>query len=231
LKGAIALLAVIRRARHERHRRVPPRRSRNAQAELRGRRRESARFRSRSGPGPVPVTAAMRSGSCHGSCRTDGVAEVSRRPGQREPAVTGEPTRFLHSPARHAGVEQLDYRVYPLADHVADKIMATFQRYGRPSPVDPIQGPRRPRGDRDRASVDAEPQRAALRSEAERRAIPYPARFLVPDRTSGREAIGPRPTARSCRSPAPGRSTRSRGAFADPVSTARRQADGIREPE
>ncbi len=33
-------------------------------------------------------------------------------------------------------VEQHGYRVYPLVDHIADKVMATFQRYGghqRPS--------------------------------------------------------------------------------------------------
>jgi hypothetical protein len=46
--------------------------------------------------------------------------------------VTGEPDEVpplarLGMP----GVEHLDYRVYPLVDHVADKIMATFQRYGQ----------------------------------------------------------------------------------------------------
>jgi hypothetical protein len=99
--------------------------------------------------------------------------------------VTGEPDEApplarLGMP----GVEQLDYRVYPLVDHVADKIMATFQRYGQG------QAPSTRYKDLvdlvaivTAASVDAEPQRVALRSEAERRGIPYPQRFLVPDRT------------------------------------------------
>ena len=80
-------------------------------------------------------------------------------------------------------VEQHGYRVYPLVDHVADKVVATFQRYGerqRPSTryrdlvdlVSIVTG----------ASVAAKPQLAALASEAGRRAVTLPARFDVPDR-------------------------------------------------
>jgi len=80
-------------------------------------------------------------------------------------------------------VEQTGYRVYPLVDHVADKVAATFDRYGegrKPSTrfrdlVDLVAislG----------ASVDAEPQIAALQSEAARRGVSLPPRFGVPDR-------------------------------------------------
>jgi hypothetical protein len=80
-------------------------------------------------------------------------------------------------------VSQRGYRAYPLVDHVADKVAATVQRYGaaqRPSTrfrdlVDLVaiaQG----------ASVDAQQQIRALRSEAERRAIVLPETFNVPDR-------------------------------------------------
>lgn len=80
-------------------------------------------------------------------------------------------------------VEQHGYRVYPLVDHVADKVVATFQRYGeqrRPSTryrdlvdlVSIVTG----------ASVAAEPQLVALASEAQRRGVTLPARFDVPDR-------------------------------------------------
>jgi hypothetical protein len=80
-------------------------------------------------------------------------------------------------------VSQRGYRAYPLVDHVADKVAATVQRYGaaqRPSTrfrdlVDLVaiaQG----------ASVDAQQQSRALRSEAERRAIVLPETFNVPDR-------------------------------------------------
>lgn len=80
-------------------------------------------------------------------------------------------------------VEQHGYRAYPLVDHIADKIAATFQWYGQaqmPSTryrdlvdlVAIVTG----------ASVEAEPQMEALASEAQRRGILLPARFDVPDR-------------------------------------------------
>lgn len=80
-------------------------------------------------------------------------------------------------------VEQHGYRAYPLVDHIADKVAATFQRYGDaevPSTryrdlvdlVAIVGG----------ASVQAETQIEALESEARRRGITLPRRFDVPDR-------------------------------------------------
>ena len=79
-------------------------------------------------------------------------------------------------------VEQHGYRAYPLVDHIADKLTATFGRYGEhraPSTrykdlvdlVAIVTG----------ASVRAHPQRSALLSEAERRRVILPGRFTVPD--------------------------------------------------
>jgi hypothetical protein len=80
-------------------------------------------------------------------------------------------------------VEQHGYRAYPLVDHVADKVAATFEVHGeqqRPSTryrdlVDLVSIATG-------ASVDAEPQMRALESEATRRGITLPHRFAVPDR-------------------------------------------------
>jgi len=80
-------------------------------------------------------------------------------------------------------IEQHGYRVYPLVDHVADKIAATFDRYGKgrsPSTrykdlVDLV-------AIASAATVEAEGQTAALRSEAERRSIELPTAFAVPSR-------------------------------------------------
>jgi len=81
-------------------------------------------------------------------------------------------------------VAQRGYRAYPLVDHVADKIAATYERYGTsrmPSTryrdlvdlVAIITG----------ASVDATAQRTALESEFARRRLVLPDHFEVPDRT------------------------------------------------
>ena len=78
-------------------------------------------------------------------------------------------------------VAQHGYRVYPLVDHVADKVAAIIERHGdRPSTrfkdlVDLV-------AIITEASVDAGLQRAAMQSEAERRGIIPPDRFDVPDR-------------------------------------------------
>ena len=81
-------------------------------------------------------------------------------------------------------IEQRSYLAYPLVDHVADKIAAIIQRYGDanlPSTrfkdlVDLVAIVTE-------LSVEAEPQAAALLSEADRRGIvPLPTRFIVPDR-------------------------------------------------
>jgi len=80
-------------------------------------------------------------------------------------------------------VEQHGYRAYPLVDHVADKVCAIVERHG------PTQAP----STRFRdlvdlvaivlaVSVEAAPQMAALRSEAQRRGLQLPERFAVPDR-------------------------------------------------
>lgn len=79
-------------------------------------------------------------------------------------------------------IEQRGYRAYPLVDHVADKVCAMYDRYGG------TQAPSTRYKDLVdlvaialAASVDAEPQMAALRSEAERRVVRLPERFGVPD--------------------------------------------------
>ena len=79
-------------------------------------------------------------------------------------------------------VEQHGYRVYPLVDHVADKVCAIFERHGptrRPSTryrdlVDLVAIVLA-------APVEAEPQLTALRSETQRRGMQLPGRFAVPD--------------------------------------------------
>ena len=79
-------------------------------------------------------------------------------------------------------VEQHGYRAYPLADHVADKIAATYEEHGearRPSTryrdlvdlVAIVNG----------ASVSAQAQSFALRSEFDRRGLTVPRHFDVPD--------------------------------------------------
>jgi hypothetical protein len=98
--------------------------------------------------------------------------------------MTGEP----ESVPPLAQVEMMDldqhgYRAYPLADHVAEKVVATFE----------LHGARRLPSTRFRdlvdlvaiaigASVDAEAQLTALATQAERRGLVLPARFGVPDR-------------------------------------------------
>jgi hypothetical protein len=80
-------------------------------------------------------------------------------------------------------LEQHGYRVYPLVDHIADKVVATFDRYGdseAPSTrykdlVDLVAVITE-------VSVQAKAQMAALRSEAKRRQIALPKRFGVPAR-------------------------------------------------
>ena len=80
-------------------------------------------------------------------------------------------------------VQQHGYLAYPLVDHVADKTCAIFERHGAagtPSTryrdlVDLVAIVLA-------ASVEAEPQLTALRSEAQRRGLQLPGRFTVPDR-------------------------------------------------
>lgn len=80
-----------------------------------------------------------------------------------------------------SNIDQVGYRVYPLIDHVADKVMAIVERHGdRPSTrfkdlVDLVAIVTE-------VSVDAEPQVAAVQAEAARRGIILPRHFDVPDR-------------------------------------------------
>jgi hypothetical protein len=80
-------------------------------------------------------------------------------------------------------VKQRGYKAYPLVDHIADKVAATYERYGdsrMPSTryrdlVDLVSislG----------ASVRADALRTALLSEFERRGQPIPEEFDIPDR-------------------------------------------------
>lgn len=96
--------------------------------------------------------------------------------------MTGEPDE-MPALARVVipDVSQHGYRVYPLVDHVADKVAAVLERHGgRPSTrfkdlVDLV-------AIITEASVDAELQRTAMQSEAARRGIILPNRWDVPDR-------------------------------------------------
>lgn len=98
--------------------------------------------------------------------------------------MTGEPENVRPlAPLVMPDVEQGEYRAYPLVDHIADKIVATFQRYG------PSMAPSTRYKDLvdlvavvSHVSVEAGAQLAALASEAERRGITLPHRFDVPDR-------------------------------------------------
>lgn len=97
--------------------------------------------------------------------------------------MTGQPDE-VPALARVAipDVEQHGYRAYPLVDHIADKVVATFDRYGTarvPSTrykdlVDVVAIVIE-------ASVEARAQMDALASEAARRQVTLPNAFSVPD--------------------------------------------------
>lgn len=81
-------------------------------------------------------------------------------------------------------VGQRGYRAYPLVDHIADKVAATYERHGEmenPSTRyrDLVDLVAIVRG----ASVEASAQTTALRSEFDRRGLTVPASFEVPDRS------------------------------------------------
>ena len=105
--------------------------------------------------------------------------------------LAGEKVRMTGTPEDVAAlaridlpdVEQKGYRAYPLVDHVADKIAATFDLYGpsrRPSTryKDLVDLVAIARG----ARIDAAAQLTALASEAQRRDLTLPERFDVPER-------------------------------------------------
>ena len=91
------------------------------------------------------------------------------------------------------GNKQHGYRVYPLVDHIADKVVATFQLYGeqqRPSTryKDLVDLVSITTG----ASVAAERQHNALGSEAERRGVALPPASTSPTGHCGSLATQPR---------------------------------------
>lgn len=96
--------------------------------------------------------------------------------------MTGVP-EYMPALARVAMAEvvQHGYRVYPLVDHIADKVIAIVERHrGHPSTrfkdlVDLVAIVTK-------ASVEAELQWAAIDSEANRRGVTLPKYFDVPDR-------------------------------------------------
>lgn len=101
-----------------------------------------------------------------------------------EVTMTGAPEQMpAFARVTMPDVEQRGYRVYPLVDHVADKIAATFDRYGKSrSPSTRFKDLVDLVAIASAASVEAETQIVALRSEAGRRGIELPAAFAVPDR-------------------------------------------------
>lgn len=123
----------------------------------------------------IPVTACVGTASW-AAFHVDLVGSDMRMTGQPENVP---PLARVLMP----DIEQHGYRAYPLVDHIADKISATVQRYGdqgRPSTrfkdlVDLV-------AIITEVSVAADPQMAALASEARRRGMGMPASFDVPDR-------------------------------------------------
>jgi hypothetical protein len=124
----------------------------------------------------LPVTAYVGT-TVWASFHVDLVGPDVRMTGEPEPVP---PLARVAMP----DMSQHGYRAYPLVDHVADKVVAIFE----------LHGARRLPSTRYKdlvdlvaialgASVDAEAQLTALRAQAERREIPLPARFEVPDRT------------------------------------------------
>jgi len=168
--------------REPRHRRLVP---------LRGRPNASGSGRRRGCPTPDQ--------RLHRKHRLD---ELSRRPRRRRrpddgSARRGAPIAGIAMPA----VEQSGYRAYPLVDHVADKVAATFDGYGQNK-----QNP----STRFRDLVDlvaislgatiaADAQMAAVRSQEDRRAVALPARFDVQISACGNAAMRPRHGDLSCR--------------------------------
>jgi hypothetical protein len=123
----------------------------------------------------LPVTAFIGATEwC--AFRVDLVGSGIRITGQPEPV---RPLARVTIP----DIEQHGYMAYPLVDHIADKVVATMQSYGAarvPSTrykdlVDLV-------AIISQETVEAGAQRAALRSEADRRGIILPTTFSVPDR-------------------------------------------------
>jgi hypothetical protein len=110
-------------------------------------------------------------------------------------AMTGEPDDIAALvPIQLPGIEPVEYRAYPIADHIADKVCAlveTHPRVGRPAQVSTRY--------RDLAdlvviahtqSVDGSALRTALASEGRRRGIDLPTTFSAPDAAGWRAGYG-----------------------------------------
>lgn len=80
------------------------------------------------------------------------------------------------------GLGQHHYRAYPLVDHISDKIVATFQRYGAEQlPSTRFRDLIDLMSIATTIPVGADLQRRALRSEAARRGVTLPRAFVVPN--------------------------------------------------
>lgn len=88
-------------------------------------------------------------------------------------------------PIELAGIPKTKYRIYPLADHIADKVLAIVERHSRTG-ADPLASTRY----RDLAdlvviarkeSIDAATALTALRQQADRRRISLPRKLRPPE--------------------------------------------------
>lgn len=100
--------------------------------------------------------------------------------------MTGQPDEAAPLvPVEIPGIPQARYRVYPLADHVADKVFGIVERHARQDR--PAIASTRYRDLADliliahREEVEAQPVEAALRAQAERRRLEVPFDFRPPD--------------------------------------------------
>jgi hypothetical protein len=97
------------------------------------------------------------------------------------------------------GVDQPGYRAYPLVDHVADKVAAIVEPHGDGRPSTRFRDLIDLTAMVSSMRVKAADQRTALISELERRDLPKPDHFDVPDRRlwesgyprAARRAVGP----------------------------------------
>ncbi len=93
-------------------------------------------------------------------------------------------------PVEIPGIPRARYRIYPIADHVADKLFAILERHGRRD--GPAIGSTRYRDLADLViiahaqEVQASALEAALRAQAERRRLQVPPAFRPPDDTGWR---------------------------------------------
>jgi hypothetical protein len=101
-------------------------------------------------------------------------------------------------PVEVPGVPRTSYRIYPLADHVADKVFAIVERHARQHA--PAIASTRYRDLADlvliarREEVEARGLELALRVQAERRALELPPEFRPPDDSGWRGGYRPCPS-------------------------------------